>query len=430
MRPWPVLLPLLYAGTAFAWQPATGRVVVQNNAGVDVWVKLPDRSAQLLPVGRRLVADVAAGDAVVKASYMAFNTRILLERDRLNVAPGGVYTVVLRPEDEARVLVTNATPIEADLMIGANVMAHLLPGAQTIIATRPGLTSMSLVANGRALASTRMDLRPYTEPVWTVNRPATAQLVVTNPLPMPIRVAADGRGSRVVDAFQRTVFDDLPIGMVRVTATRLSGERVDDDVFDLRYGSTASWRVDAPITGLVRVDSEHGRTVWVGLDGWNMGSVAPWGEAVVEVPVGWQRLIVTDDRGFRVEDDWVEVRPYEIVTMRAAIGGPQRPSRPPWDGYAANDPRRPAPHDNGWHGEHHDGDGCHGDHHDDHGYGDHEDDRYDDRYADRRDDDRYDRYDDRATSDAQRPEDRREDDRDDDHRDDGHPGTRGDGRGR
>ena len=215
MRPWPALLPLLYATSAFAWVPATGRVVVINNSGADVRVKLPDRSSETLPAGRRLTVDLPAGDAVIKASYRQFQMPMLLERNRVNVLPGGLTTVVLDPEDEARVLVTNATPVEADVLVGGVFRSHLLPGAATVVTTRPGVQNLALVATGgRTLATTRMDLRPYAEPIWTVDRGATADLVVTNPLPIPVRVVTDGRASRVVDAGQRVVFDDLPLGVV------------------------------------------------------------------------------------------------------------------------------------------------------------------------------------------------------------------------
>lgn len=391
MRPWPALLPLLYASSAFAWVPATGRVVVVNNSGVDLKVKLPDRSSETLPAGRRLIVDLPAGDAVIKASYRQFQLPVLLERNRVNVIAGSLTTVVLDPEDDARVWVTNATAVEADVLVGGMFRAHLLPGAATVVATTPGVQTLALVAaGGRTLATTRMDLRPYAEPTWTVDRVATASLVVTNPLPIPVRVVAEGRASRVVDAGQRVVFDDLPLGGVRLTATRLSGEAVDDDVFTLRWGEPTAWRIDPPRTGLVIIDSDHGRPTSVSLDGWNMGAITPWGETRVELPLGWVRLVVTDDRGMRVEDDWVEVRPFEVVRMTAACGGPSRPQRPPpgWDsdGYAG----RGGPVSG-------------------YGHGHHDDDR------DPRDDDRDHRDDDRDPRDDDR--DPRDDDRDP--RDDG-----------
>lgn len=343
------LLLLALASPAFAGHggPPPGQLLVVNESGGTVEVALDGRTFETLRPGGQLSVPVAPGATSVSATYRQFGATRLLETETAVIKPNRTAVVVLDPEDDAFVLVRNATRYDADLIVDGRYAAHLGAGTTQVVEVDVGSGRFELVArSGRSLGTTRMVARPFTDHRWTVELPTVADVTVTNPLPIPIELTTSRGQVRSVPAYGRTVYDDVPLGTFQLTATRVTGEIVDVETLVVREDGANGWRIDAPTTGLVWIDSEHFDSTRVIVDGTTLAALPAWGEQRLELPIGWHHVAITDERGRVVEDTWIEVDPYELAVVEAAL--PVRPSthhqhpvRPSGSG-AAHGPVRPS----------------------------------------------------------------------------------------
>lgn len=358
------------AGTYIAYTaPAyQGVVTVSNYSGASVTLYVEGQAPRALAANQTARVSVAAGQPRVRATYRQFGAEYTLQSTRVNVYPGRSSYLALSPDTQARLLVRNLYPQSATVMVNGRSMAALSGGESRVLTVPVGPVDLQLVDGGRTLQSTRMNLTPMTEPAWTVQPPPTGDLVVLNPLPIPVLVSADRGGAQQVAPGGRVELRAIPAGPYHVTVRRLTGEVIDDEVATIRGGQDNFLRVDPPTTGLVDVTSQHWIPVMVRLDGKLLTTILPNQESRVTVPLGWHDLQIVDVQAHVLVDRWVEVDPFEIETVRTGVPLPPRTGpvatvtgshgRPDGDGY-----------DDGC--EHHDG------HDDHHGYDDNRDGRYD-----------------------------------------------------
>lgn len=140
-------------------------------------------------------------------------------------------------------------------------------------------------------------------------------LVVTNPLPIAVELVTEQGFVRTLAPYARTTFASLPYGGFRLTARRTSGEFIDGELTVIRPGATASWHIDMPRTGLVHLDSDHWLGAEVRIDGLLMANLAPDGARRVDLTLGWHEVEVRDARGRELYDAWVEVKPFDVVSV-------------------------------------------------------------------------------------------------------------------
>jgi hypothetical protein len=302
--------------------PPPGRVVVTNQSGGEVTISLSGQPARRLPAWQTTEVVAAPGDATLRASYVQFGAERVLQTDRLVVVPNRTTGVTLTPEDTARLLVTNQSAFYAQLVVDGKADATFHPGEAKVVAMRSGRHDLALTADGRTLSRTRLDLRPFEEPRWLVEMPRVGTLVVTNPLPIAIELVCDKGLVRSVGAYGQTTYATLPLGGFRLTARRTSGEFIDGETTEIRPGATTSWRVDAPRTGLVSLDSDHWMGTKIEIDDRTIAELAPNGDRRIDLPVGWHEVEVRDERGREILDTWIEVKPFE--TARVSFGSPPR----------------------------------------------------------------------------------------------------------
>lgn len=328
------LLPLLLAALAAlvglaptgAWArhpdgPPPGRVIVFNQSGGTVTVAVSGQSGRTLTPWQTGELWTRPGEVTVRATYVQFGAERTLQSDRVYVAPGRATAVTLAPEDTARVLVTNQSRFQATLLVdGKPVGSSFLPGEARVVATRLGPVDFAMTADGRTLERARLTMRAFEEPRWIVDPPVTGDLLVVNPLPIPIQLVCDKGLVRTVAAYGQTTYANLPMGTFRLTARRTSGEYVDAESNVIRPGATSSWRVDAPRTGFVSLDSDHFLGTEIRVDGKRMATLAPGGATRVEAKVGWHEVMVLDDRGRVVLSTWIEVEPFDVA--RLSFGTP------------------------------------------------------------------------------------------------------------
>lgn len=334
----------------------TGTVVVLNRAGTAVTVQVPGQAPRVLAPWETAAFRTVAGEATIRSSYWLFGQSIALDADRVYVAPGRSSTVVVEAATTARVLVANRTPVTAQVLLDGRELACLAPGQERVLTVpaRPG--TLSLLADGHLVRTARLEGRPYDEPRFTVEMPRVGDVVAYNPLPIPVQLVPDRGAPRTVEAYGRTVFDDVPVGSFHVSARRLGGELVDDEVVRVDPWVTVTWRVDAPRDGLVDLDNDHWLSVRVYVDGRLERSLGPDVDTRLLLPLGWHHVEVRDDAGREIVDTWVEVDRYD--TARVRVGRDH-------DGYRGHDGYRDERREDGMsdgRGEDHEDDGRYDDH--------------------------------------------------------------------
>lgn len=298
--------------------PPPGRVVVTNQSGGDVTLSLSGQPARRLPAWQTTEVVTAPGDTILRATYTQFGAERVLQTDRLVVVPNRTIGVTLAPEDTARLLVTNQSAFYAQLIVDGKADATFHPGEAKVVPVRAGRRDLALTADGRTLSNTRMDVRPFEEPRWLVDVPRVGTLVVTNPLPIAIELVCDKGLVRSVGAYGQTTYATLPLGGFRLTARRTSGEYIDGETAEIRPGAVTNWRVDAPRTGLVSLDSDHWLGTRIEIDDRKVAELGADGSRRLDLSVGWHEIEVRDERGRELVDTWIEVKPFE--TTRVSFG--------------------------------------------------------------------------------------------------------------
>lgn len=307
--------------------PPVGHVLVTNHSGGVVTVTVGGIASREIGAWQTVDLPVAAGETTLRATYRQFGAERLLQSNRVFVTPGRATGVTLAPEDDARVLVHNDSPFYAQLFVDGRPDASFAPGESRVITTDVGRTDLSLVANGRTLERQVMELRAFEERRWIVSPPRLGTLVVSNPHPIDMKLTAENGVTRTVPAYGTVTFADLAPGELDVTARRATGEYVDREEAQIRPGATTAWRIDAPRTGFLALDSDHYLRVDVKIDERRMTSLSPDAVGRLELSVGWHEVEVRDERGREILDTWVEVKPFDVARVNFGRGYHERADR-------------------------------------------------------------------------------------------------------
>jgi hypothetical protein len=288
---------------------------VINQAGGMVTVTINGRSTFSLMDDGQVQLTVPAGKASVKATYKQFGRDYVLESSYTQVYPGTLQQVLLEPETTARVAVSNKMTVSGQLIAEGRVLADLEPGETEIIEYHPGKVSMLLRSSTAVLGQATLDLKPFVDSRWTVEPPPVGDLLVINPLPIPIEVVCDRGMVRTIPAYGRTLYTGLKVGSFHLTARRVSDEPIDDAHSVIRSGAQTIWQVDPPSTGIVALDNQHWAGAQVFIDGVPKASLSPEQDLRLQLSLGWHQLVIKDERGRVVLQEWVEVEAFETPTL-------------------------------------------------------------------------------------------------------------------
>lgn len=294
--------------------PPPGQVMVTNQSGGDVTIALTGQPPKLLPAWQTASLYGPFGESTLRATYTQLGATRTLQSDRVSLHPRRTGYVVLRPETRTRVLVTNATRTTADLLVNDRVYGRIDAGASRTVSVAVGRLSLALLVAGRRIDATSFNATAFAEHRWIGDDP-TGDLVVVNPLPIPIELVCPRGLVRTVPARGQVVYEDLPAGSFRLTARRVTDERIDDATTPIHAGGRAQWVVSNPTTGLVALDSDHWLSTRVSVDEHAFSRLAAYQDARVELPLGWHRVQVRDEQGRLVEDEWVNVEAFTVASL-------------------------------------------------------------------------------------------------------------------
>jgi len=294
-----------------------GTVYVTNQTGAAMFVTV-DGQAMPVASGRTQVFQARAGEVGVRATYREFGADRVLTSREVYVRSSRPASVVLTPPSVGLVRVENQSDRTASVLIDGQLVASLQPYQARILSTPVGCHDMAMVAGSWTIDRERIDVRAFAEPNFIAQMPRVNDLVVVNPLPIPIQLVTDRGQVRTLEPRAQLVFDDVAVGTFHVSARRLTGERVDDINASIRPDMVTTWRVDPPSSGLVDIRNEEPVPTRLIVDGRMIRSLGADQDTRVELGVGQHQVQLLDDRGMRLLDTWVTVDPYDIGRIYAA----------------------------------------------------------------------------------------------------------------
>ncbi len=311
------VLALMGAGAAEAhpyYAADYGTVVVSNQTAASMMVTVDGRA---IPVGagRTQSFQARAGDVYVRATYRQFGLDRVLTSRQVSVRAYRSAAVVLTTPAVGYVKVENEADRPADLLVDGRVLTSFAPYQTRLVAMTLGCHDLAMVAGTWTIDRQRLDVAPFAEPMFEAQMPRANDVVVVNPLPIPLQIVTDRGLVRTVDARGQTVFDSVPLGSFHLTARRVSGERVDDVVATVRPDVVGTWRVDPPVTGLVDVQNREPMSTRLMIDGRMLRSLAPDQDARFELALGAHHVELIDERGRSVYESCVTVQPYDVSTL-------------------------------------------------------------------------------------------------------------------
>lgn len=301
----------------------TGVVQVVNRAGTVLTVTVDGQAPRTLAPNQTTNLTVLAGEVRVRASYRLFGQEIPLDTARTWVSAGRVATAAFTPATTARLLVSNPTPAYATVLADGREVGTLAPGQERLLVLPARATTVSLLADGHLVRTQRLELRPYDEPRLRVELPTRGDLVVQNPLPIPIQLVCDRGLVRTLEPYGRTEYEDLPVGSFHLTARRLTGELIDQATSRVDPWVDTTWRVDAPTTGVLAVDNDHWLSVKLLVDGRVTNTLDADRDTRLNLALGWHHVEARDESGREILDTWVEIARYEDA--RVDVGGRHAP---------------------------------------------------------------------------------------------------------
>lgn len=245
MFPRTLLIALGLVATAPAYAYQSGSILVVNESGGDMNVTLPEwRESTLVRAGERALIDAPLGTTTVRATYVQLGDRRLLETETVVVHPYGASVVVLQPDTQTRLAVTNDTNANASLFGDGRFLADMYPGETELVKLPVGSVHLQLVSDsGRTLGETDLRARPYADLKWTVDSPRTGSFVVDSDVAIPTTILVDGHVVAHVNAnAQRTL--ELSVGWHRVQVVDPRDRRIEDEWIEVTPYGVARMNVD------------------------------------------------------------------------------------------------------------------------------------------------------------------------------------------
>jgi hypothetical protein len=288
---------------------SNGVVQVMNRTPVPITVSVEGGATRSLVPWETARFSVPEGNRSVVATYSQFGVTQTLFRTEVRVRDYRVAQVDATPPSVGKVRVVNDTGVMASVLDNGREVAELAPGSSRILTVPLGRNDVHIVAEGITVESEHLVVNAFGDDTVVGRAPRFADLVVTNPLPFAVDLQLDRGGGRRVGAYGSVVFEDVRVGVVDVTVRRLGGQLVERESVRVDPFRGARMRIDAPSTGLVKLESADDDMLRVTLDGRLVATMAPFQEVTLLLPRGPGFLEVRELDGTLVERTMVDVDP-------------------------------------------------------------------------------------------------------------------------
>lgn len=241
----------------------------------------------------------------------------------------GRVEVVIAPRvpSTAALVVVNDTGRPLDISIDGRSWATVYGRSETI-GLPPGNHRVVAAVDGRMLDAWSDVFHPRSSRTWRVGAPAFGEVVVRNPLPIPVQVTAWNGATQVVGPRGEVMFTGLPVGGMSFQVTRMSGLPLDGFSVNVDPWAVSSARVEAPRLGVVWLESRDGRDLAVYVDGRYSGRLGARSSLALEVDPGRHRVDIVDDGGrysHTVESMTVDVDRYQEARLDVRGAPPPAP---------------------------------------------------------------------------------------------------------
>ncbi len=309
-------------------QAATARLLVVNDAGSTVQLRLDGRPAGSLAPGqaRQLVAPV--GSHRVEATYVQLGVERSLRASSVRLSRGERRQVRLQPPTDSLVAVRNPLDRPVQLRIDGRLRGSLAPYERQLVAVDLGLARLELLVDGRVVDSDQRRVQAFAGMIWTPQPAMVGDVVVVNPLPIPVTLTCSRGFVRTVPAYGRTTYSEVNAGVFSLTVRRADGgETIGTLRPTVRAFERAQASVPQPSRGVVELVNPRRRAVQVFLDGRLLTTLTSGEtERLLVRPGSHQLELIAVQTGRTLERRSLRVDRYEVAFVDVPQGGRQGPA--------------------------------------------------------------------------------------------------------
>lgn len=307
-----LLLCVLSPGVAWAWAAPAASLQIRNDRLIAATLVVDGRSVGQIPAessrdfslepgSRSVRLYVDRGQPVVKETLVLHPG----EREALRVPPW-----------EGRLEVRNRTGRDGRLFLDGQDQGPLLAGAERRLVREPGTVLVELRDGVRLLDEGRSSVQPGLLTVFVAEQAPVAELLVSNPLPIPVLVGLGDRAPLVLQPGERRRVEGLAPGTLRVDIERLDGREIRSLSLRLEPWEPTVLQVPVPGDGLLRLVNRGETPVEVLLDGRVLAYLGAGRDQTLGLPTGRQRLVLREVRTGRVLGAEVLVEPFDTASLR------------------------------------------------------------------------------------------------------------------
>jgi len=295
----------------------TGRLGVDNDAGTTLTLRVDGRMLATLRPGEERALTVGAGVHQVQASYVQLGVERTVLATQIRVEPGRRREIHLPAAVDTLMAVRN--PLDRSVRLRVDGMDRGALGAfgSTRVAVAPGPHTVELVLDGRSVARETEYTQIYADNRWDPRVAMIGDLVVRNPLPIPVTLVAANGQARTVQAYGSTTFAGVGQGGFPLSVRRADGGEVVAQLLpQVRAFVTTVAEVTPPRMGVVAVQSVARSSTRVFVDGRFLAALSPGTFQRLELTPGMHQVQVIDDRGRTLELRSLRIDRYDVAMLR------------------------------------------------------------------------------------------------------------------
>lgn len=321
----------LLLGSSPAWA-GSGRISVSNDRGETILVQVDRHDQGQVAARSRTVLSVHPGRHEV---VLRSRSGQVLLRTVEDVRPGGSSSVRLAAI-EAPLRVLNPLDRTVRVMVDGEPRATLLPYASRSLTLELGRHSLALVLDGRSIVSEGVAVTTDRQQTWAPRPAMIGDLVVNNPLPIPVTLTCSRGLSRTLPAHGTTTYGGLSQGSFALTVRRAGGGELLGQLRpSVRAFDTVAVAVQPPTTGILAVTSQQRRGIArVYVDGRFLTSIGPASTERLELSPGQHEVVIRHGEGQVLDRRTVRIDRYDVAAIEIKPGPDhQRPG----DAYSFSD---------------------------------------------------------------------------------------------